>query len=180
MILFKDISNFNNASDLLPILNAAINIDLIVMFLLFHGFLRSNILKEWYNIFRLSAVIADVLILVIGVIITRFLYKYIFTEFSIIKFTALAVIIQITHDILFYLFFSNLPKGANFMLDFFKLYAKRVGYKAILGDSLMMILVCFLSSRWANFKPNGNIINLIVSCYFIPFMIYYEKPRLSI
>jgi hypothetical protein len=175
MALFTDISNFHNVNDYVPILVSAINVDLLVMFLLYHGFLRSKILKEWYSLFRLSAVIADVLILVIGVIITRFLYKYIFSEYSLIKFIGLAVLVQIIHDYLFYLFFISLPKGANYMLDFFKLYANRVGYKAIIADSLMMVLVCILSSRWAGFDMNVNIINLIITCYFIPFMIYYEK-----
>jgi hypothetical protein len=174
--LFADVSNFQKMSDILPVLNAAINVDLLVMFLLYHNILKSDILKDWYRLFRLSAVIADVLILVIGIIITRFLYKYIFNEFSIIKFMFLAVLVQIIHDILFYLFFSNVPKGVNYMLDFFKSYAKKAGYKAIIGDSIMMILVCFFSSRWATFDTNSNVINLIISCYFIPFMIYYEKP----
>jgi hypothetical protein len=175
MAIFTDISNFHNIKDYLPILVSAINVDLFVMFLLYHGFLLSPILKEWYSLFRLSAVIADVLILVIGVIITRFLYKYIFSEFSLIKFTALAVLVQIIHDILFYLFFTRIPKGVNYMLDFFKLYSNKVGYKAIIGDSIMMIFVCILSSRWAGFDININIINLIITCYFIPYMIYYEK-----
>jgi len=175
MVIFTDISNFHNINDYLPILVSAINVDLFVMFLLYHGFLRSKILKEWYSLFRLSAVIADVLILVIGVIITRFLYKYIFSEFSLIKFIGLAILVQIIHDYLFYLFFNAIPKGTNYMLDFFKLYANRVRYKAILGDSLMMALVCILSSRWAGFDMNINIINLIITCYFIPYMVYYEK-----
>jgi hypothetical protein len=174
-MFFGDISNFNNISDYLPILNAAINVDLIVILFLYHRVINSDVLKEWYKTFRLAAVLADVLILVIGVIITRFLYKYIFTEFSIIKFTVLAVIIQVIHDILFYLLFTRIPRGYNFMLDFFKLYANKSGYNAIIGDSLMMIFVCLLTSIFSRFNTNTNIINLIISCYFIPYMIYYQK-----
>jgi uncharacterized protein YacL len=175
MLIFKDISNFKNTSDYLPILAAAINVDLIFIFLLYHGYINSPILEEWYNTFRLSAVIADVLILVIGVIITRFLYSFLFSSFSIINFTILAVIIQITHDILFYLLFSRIPKGHNYMIEFFKKYSKQVGYKAIIGDTAMIILTCLLSSRFATFNTNANIINLILTSYFIPYMIYYRK-----
>jgi uncharacterized protein YacL len=173
MSLFKDISNFYKVSDYLPILNGSINADLIIIFLLYHGVFNSFYLKKWYKKYQLSAVIADVLILVIGIIITRFLYKYFFDAFNIWKFTGLAVIIQIIHDILFYVFFRSVPRGYNAMLDFFKDYAKEVGGGAILGDSFMMIIACLLSSNFATYSLNTNIITLVVSCYFIPYMINY-------
>ena len=172
-MLFKDISNFNNISDYLPILNGCSIADLIIIFLVFNGFFKSQYLKKWYNKFQLSAVIADVLILIIGIIIARYFYKYLFNEFSIWKFTALAVAIQITHDILFYLFFNNLPRGYNYMFDFFKNYAEEVGGGAILGDSFMMILACLLSSHLATYNLNTNIIILILSVYLFPYMINY-------
>ena len=60
------------------------------------------------------------------------------------------------------------------MLDFFKDYAKEVGGGAILGDSFMMILACLLSSHFATYNLNTNIITLIISLYFFPYMINYE------
>jgi hypothetical protein len=173
-MLFTDISKFNNTADYLPILNGCLNADLIIIFLVFHGVFRSSYLKKWYTKFQLSAVLADVLILVIGIIIARFVYKYIFNEFSIWKFTLLAVVIQIIHDILFALIFNSLPRGYNFMLDFFKDYAKEVGVGAILGDSFMMILACLLSSHFASYSLNFNVIILIISLYFVPYLINYE------
>ncbi len=173
MSIFKDISNFNNVNDYLPILNGCINADLIIIFLVFHNIFKSNYLKKWYHKYQLSAVIADVLILVIGIIISRFFYKLFFNSFNIWKFTALAVCIQIIHDILFYWLFSSLPYGYNTMLDFFKEYAKEVGVGAILGDSFMMILSCLLSSYFATYSLNANIILLIVSVYFFPYLINY-------
>jgi hypothetical protein len=173
-MIFKNISNFSNIGDYLPILNGCINADLIIIILLFNGVFKSDYLKKWYKKFNLSACIADILILVIGIIIARFLYKFIFNEFTIWKFTGLAIIIQIIHDLLFYWFFTTVPIGYNYMLDFFKLYAKEVGVGAILGDSLMMGLACLLSSYMAVFSINTNIIILIISLYFIPYLIYYE------
>ena len=174
-MIFNDISDFNNINDYLPILNGCINADLIIMFLLFHNIINSFYLKKWYKKYQLSAVLADVLILFIGIIIARFLYKYLFgTTFSIWKFTGLAVCIQIIHDILFYLFFKNTPFGYNAMLDFFKAYSKEVGAGAIIGDSFMMVLACLLSSHFASHSTNINIITLIISSYFIPYMINYE------
>jgi uncharacterized protein YacL len=172
-MIFQDISNFNNVSDYLPILNGCINADLIIIFLLYHGIFNSYYLKKWYKKYQLSAVIADVLILVIGIIIARYLYKYFFGAFNIWKFTGLAVIIQIVHDFLFYWFFKTIPRGYNSMLDFFKDYANEVGVGAILGDSFMMILSCLLSSHFATYSLNSNIIMLIVFVYFVPYMINY-------
>ena len=173
-MIFKDITNFTNVNDYLPILNGCINADLIIIFLAFHGVFKSNYLKKWYKKYQLSAVLADVLILFIVIILTRFLYKYLFTSFSIWKFTGLALVIQIIHDILFYLLFSSLPQGYNSMLDFFKMYAKEVGAGAIIGDSFMMILACLLSSHFATYNINYNIIILVISLYFFPYMINYE------
>jgi hypothetical protein len=174
-MIFKDISNFNNVHDYLPILNGCVNADLIIIFLLFHGVFKSYYLKKWYKKYQLSAVIADVLILVIGIILARFFYKFFFPSqgFNIIYFTGLAVIIQIIHDLLFYLFFNSVPSGYNAMLDFFKDYAKEVGVGAILGDSFMIILSCLLSSHFATYSLNGNLIILILSLYFFPYMINY-------
>jgi len=171
--MFSDISNFNNINNYLPILNGCINADLIILFLLYHNVFKSYYLKKWYKKYQLSAVLADVLILIIGIVLARFLYSYFFTSFNILKFTVLAVIIQITHDLIFYWFFNSVPYGYNSMLDFFKEYAKEVGVQAILGDSFMMILACLLSSHFAGYSLNINIILLIISLYFFPYMINY-------
>lgn len=170
---FGDISNFNQVSDYLPILNGALLSDLFIIFFAYHGIINSFYLRKWYKKYQLSAVIADVLILVIGIIIARFLYKYIFDTFSIVKFTGLAVVIQIIHDILFYLFFKSLPLGYNAMLDFFKDYAKEKGGMAIVGDSVMMILACISSSYFETVSLNSNIILLVIFSYFVPYMINY-------
>lgn len=171
--MFKDISHFNQVDDYLPMLNGSINADLIVMFLVFHNVFRSVYLKRWYKKYQLSAVVADVLILMIGMIIARFLYGFLFTSFSLWRFTALAVVIQICHDFLFYHFFKSVPRGYNEMLDFFKDYAREAGAGAILGDSFMMIITCLLSSYFAGQSLNMNVITLILSTYFIPYMINY-------
>jgi len=171
--MFQDISNFGNVNNYLPISNGCICSDIIIIFLLYNGFFNSIFLKKWYKKYQLSAFIADVLILVIGIIITRFVYKYFFDSFNIWKFTGLAVIIQIIHDILFYLFFSSVPRGYNEMLDFFKDYAKEVKAGAILGDSFMMIIACLLSSIFATYSLNTNIIILIIAIYFIPYLINF-------
>ena len=170
--MFKNIADFNNISDYLPLFNAVLITDLFVILLLNMRVIKSQVLRQWYSQYNLSAVIADVLIILIGLIITRALYYYVFDSFSILKFTILAVIVQITHDILFYLLFSNIPRGVNKMIDTFKDYANEVSYKAILADSGMMIMACLIASYLVNKNTNTNIIVLISFVYLLPYLLY--------
>lgn len=169
----SDISNFNKLSDYLPIFNGALLADIIVLLIVYYTpYFNSKFLMRWYEKYRLSAIIADVLILVIGIIIARYIYKYLFNSFSVIKFTSLVVIIQIIHDILFYLFFSSLPAGKNKMMDLFKDYAKEVNAGAIAGDSFMIIIATIASMFFAGLNQNANIIISIVFTYLIPYILY--------
>jgi hypothetical protein len=170
--MLKNIADFNNINDYLPLFNAVLITDLFVILLLNIRVIKSQVLRKWYSQYNLSAVIADVLIILIGLIITRAIYYYVFDSFSIIKFITLAVIVQITHDILFYVFFSNIPKGVNKMLDTFKDYANDVSYKAILADSGMMIMASLIASYLVNKNTNTNIIVLISFVYILPYLLY--------
>jgi hypothetical protein len=170
--MFKNIANFSNTADYLPLLNGVLITDLFVILLLNTNIIKSLVLKEWYKKYNLSAVIADVLIICIGLIITRFLYYSFFSTFSIVKFIGLAVSIQIIHDILFYILFKNVPRGLNRMLDTFKDYANEVSYKAILSDSGMMIMAAFITSYLASRNLNTNVIVLILTVYVLPYLLY--------
>ena len=170
--MLKNIANFNNINDYLPLLNGVLITDLFVIFLSNIKVIDSPVLRKWYSQYNLSAVMADVLIIFIVLIITRAIYYYIFDSFSIIKFVSLAVIVQIIHDILFYVFFSNIPRGVNKMIDTFKDYAKEASYKAILADSGMMIMASLLAFYLVNQSTNTNIIVLIVFLYLLPYLLY--------
>jgi hypothetical protein len=170
--MLKNIGDFNKVSDYLPLFNAVLITDLFVIFLLNIMVIKSKVLRQWYSQYNLSAVIADVLIILIGLIITRAIYYYVFDSFSLLKFIILAVIVQITHDILFYIFFSNIPRGVNKMIDTFKDYANEVSYKAILADSGMMIMACLIASYLVNKNTNTNIIVLISFIYLLPYLLY--------
>lgn len=170
--MFKNIANFNNINDYLPLFNAILITDLFVILLLNTSVIKSKVLKKWYSQYNLSAVIADVLIIFIVLIITRAIYYYIFSDFTLLKFIIIAVTLQITHDILFYILFSNTPRGVNKMLDTFKDYANDVSYTAILADSGMMIMSCLIASYLANKNTNTNIIVLISFLYLLPYLLY--------
>ena len=170
--MLKNIADFSNTNVYLPLFNAVLITDLFVIFLLNITVIKSQVLRQWYSKYNLSAVIADVLIILIGLIITRAIYYYVFDSFSILKFIILAVLVQITHDILFYVLFSNIPRGVNKMIDTFKDYATDVSYKAILADSGMMIMSCLIAFYLVNKNTNTNIIVLISFVYLLPYLLY--------
>jgi hypothetical protein len=170
--MFKDISNFNNIEDYLPILTAILIVDIIGIILSKTNIITSYYLRIWYKKFLLSAILADVLSIFIGIIFVRAIYYYIFTTFTIINFIILMLIIQIIHDILFYIIFSLIPRGSNEMIDIFKDYANEASYYAIIGDSLMVIAIGFLASYLANFNANINIIILVIFIYLLQFFLY--------
>ena len=174
-MVFANISNFFNVNDYVPIFNGCLGIDLLMIFALYNNIYNSSYLRKWYEHYQLSAVLADSLIIMIGIILARFFYKFIFTSFSIWKFTGLAVIIQIIHDILFYKFFQSSPIGYNFMLDFFKKYAKEVSFYAIIFDSFMMIMACLFSSYFASLSINTNMVILVFLVYLVPYFINFKN-----
>jgi hypothetical protein len=158
--------------DYLALLNAVLITDIIFIIFMNLGLIKSRYLKKWYDEFKLSAVIADVGIILIVLIITQKIYNNLFNEFSIIKFTVLALLIQIIHDVLFYFFFRAIPKGKNKMIDVFKDYANEVSYYAIIGDSLMIIMACFLVYYLNNYNSETNIIILIVFVYLLQYLLF--------
>jgi hypothetical protein len=170
--MFKNIANFSNTKDYLPLLTGVLITDMFVILLLNMKLINSQVLRKWYSEYNLSAVIADVLIILIGLIIARAIYYYIFDNFSILKFILVAVVVQVIHDILFYILFKNVPRGMNRMLDTFKDYANEVSYKAILSDSGMMVMAAIIASYLAGESLNKNIIVLVVAVYVLPYLLY--------
>lgn len=171
--MFYPIHNFNNIYDYLAILNGSLVADIIIIFMLYYTKLfNSKFLKNWYESYRLSAVLADVLILMIGIILARLVFKYFNWSWNIYKFIVIVLIIQIIHDILFYILFTSIPRGTNNMIDLFKDYSKEVGIGAIVGDSFMMLIATLLASYFNSLSLNSNIILLISSCYLLPYILY--------
>jgi hypothetical protein len=167
-----NISNVNNINDYLYILNGVILTDMIVMSLVLSGFIKSSVLHQWYRKFTLSAFISDVLVIVIGIMIARLVYPFLFKQYSLITFLLLVVIIQMFHDILFYLFSVWLPRGKSRIMDIFKDYGRQQGFSAIYGDSFMMISSVLLATWLSSFSMNVNIGILIISIYIVQYLIY--------
>jgi len=171
-MMLKDISQFNNIEDYLPIITAILIVEIITIILSFTHITESKFLRIWYKKYLLSAVLADVSLIFLGFVITRGLYYYVFDEFLIINFILLMVAIQIIHDTLFYLMITSIPKGANRIIYILKDYADEISDWAILGDSMMMISSALIAGYIANFDVNTNIIIFAFLVYILQFIIY--------
>jgi hypothetical protein len=170
--MFSDISQFNNTRDYLPIITAILIVEIITIILSFTNITQSSFLKVWYKKYQLSAVLADVSLIFLGVVIARAIYPYLFDTFSMINFIVLIVVIQMIHDILFYLMILQIPKGVNRIIDILKDYADEISYWAILGDSAMMIASVLIAGVLANFDANTNTIILAFLVYILQFILY--------
>ena len=141
---WKDISEDDNIYDWFYIVVAIIVVEAIgiTLFRFFPEFF-GKFINIWYNRFKLSAVAADILIVLIGFGITRYIYSewaYDKYGWNPLYFTGMAVAVQVIHDILFYIgVIRNLQPGQNSMIDLFKEYSSAGGLKVVAADSAMMI-----------------------------------------
>jgi len=137
-----NIGNYKATEDWWFILPAILFVDTVIIF--FARFMPQSLgqpVNDWYDQFGLAAVLSDVSIIAIGIGITRYLYTSFFMEqegWDIMYFIALAVAIQIVHDLAFaFGVVAKIPKGHNSMIDVFKAYIEG-GPKIILVDALMV------------------------------------------
>jgi len=157
----------------IPILTANIYADLFIIFLTFTGiFYKSASLTKWYKKYRLSAMMADILIGVLYILLGRYIVSKFKLDVGLTSFAAICVGIQVIFDFLFYFFFSAVPYKSNDMLDFFKEYAKESKIDAIFGDSVLVMFAVILSALLNTKSFDFNIIALILSVYLVPFFIY--------
>ena len=174
----KPLISYNNKFEYIPILTSNLYADLLIIFITFSRLLGNhkswNILSDWYKKYRLSAMIADILIGVIYLLIARYLVYITKLKPSLFQFGIIAVVIQIIFDFLFYLLFSFIPKGSNHMLDLFKEWAKFAKLDALWGDSVLVIVGVILSSLLNNYSFNTNMFVLILGLYLVPYFIYMK------
>jgi len=91
---------------------------------------------------------------------------------NIITFLVIVVLVQLSHDNLFALFFNSIPRGVSSVLDIFKDYSKELGAVILLADALMVFFASILASLLSNLDTNTNIIILVVLSYITPYFLY--------
>jgi len=174
--MLSNISDFTNNSDLLYLFTAVTIVDLIVIYIARNtellGSKNSN-LNIWYDKFGISAVILDIFIIIIGFIITRYIFYINNFSFSPLLFISIAVSVQLIHDYLFYAFvISPTPYGVNDLMDVYKNYAKDGGYKILGGDSAMVISSALIAMYLKSLPSSYSSSLLIISIYLIPYLLF--------
>lgn len=139
-------------------------------------------INQWYTNLGWSAVILDLLSVLIGFYLAKFLYLYLVNnsiiskDYELIKFLGLVLLIQITHDFSFYfLFIKNAKKGMSKVMDEFINYANSVKTGAIIGDSFMYLLATPILFVLYQLSNDINIFTSIVCLYLIGYFVY-QKP----
>ena len=176
----KDLPNISEFRDLthIPYLLAAILlVDTFTMGLtrFWPEKVGGETLNQWYDNFGLEGVIADIFIILIGFIITQFLYSYFIQPSSGWKpvyFMLLAVLVQVIHDIVFYYgVIKPVPFGVNDMIDSYKAYAAENGSLIIPGDSLLVLFSGLVAFGLEMIPPYAAVAIGVVTMYILPYML---------
>ena len=171
--MLSDISNINNHYDLFYITTAVVLVDLIVILIAKKTNKLGKQINIWYDKFGMTAVLLDVTIIIIGLIITRYIFSYFNLKFSPEYFIIVSLIVQLIHDILLYkLVIEPTPKGINQIIDVYKDYSAENGAKILLADSAMVLGSGLIAMYLKNIAFENTTTILIVSLYIIPYLIY--------
>tara|TARA_B100002019_G_C21044190_1_gene485945 strand:- start:108 stop:704 length:597 start_codon:yes stop_codon:yes gene_type:complete len=174
----KPVVNYDNNFEYLPLVTSNLYADLLIILITFTGVLGTGksweVLSIWYKKYRLSAMMADVLIGVLYLMAARYIVFKNNLELDLFEFGVLAVVIQIILDYLFFLFFTSIPDKQNDMLDLFKDWAKHAGIDALWGDSILVLVGVVLSSYLNKQDFNTNIFYLIFGLYLTPYIIHMK------
>ena len=171
-----NIGNYRANEDWWFILPAILFVDVFVIFLCrFYPQTFGKSINVWYNEFGLAAVLSDVMIIAIGIAIARYIYSIFFMEsegWSIYYFTALAVVVQIIHDIIFaYGVVDKIPQGHNDMIDVFKTYIQG-GSKILLVDAAMIAGSIGIASAMKNQDSHYTVSGFLVTAYALSYILY--------
>jgi hypothetical protein len=153
---------------MLALLNAALLTDLIVIALSF-SVLKTPSLTLWYRKFGIGAVIADVLILVIGVLLATFLYPYLFSQYNLLYFIGVVLLVQVTHDLLFGFLVSRYQGNSPF-IGVFKQYVQEIGPRILLVDASMMISTVLFRELFSLSAYND--VWAVVLVYLMPYLVF--------
>jgi hypothetical protein len=154
--------------DFLEYLNGILSVIVVLMGLTVFGFIPSKSLNNWYKKLGLLGFLMDITIFVICLAIALFIYPYIFSKFSLVKFILLAVIVQFIHDILLTWLVFYVKPGKYGILDGTRDYIKEHGMIVYLADSILITLAILFAQWMKKYSQDVNIISLLFLFYHVP------------
>ena len=185
-------------NDFLSIITGSIIIDVIILYMNYNDTVFiSKKLQEWYQTFRNSALIMDILAITIYVMGGLYISSK-YTNDSIYMKLLCIVIVQVIGDLIFYKFFDSLPRGYP-VFDFFKDYASEMdyerndyvsytinnvlglkqqvystGFHALWSDAILVIFATLFGIGINKLNKDMKYILLIVSVYISQYVLYLK------
>ena len=164
---------------------AACVVELFMITIFRYSGIRGNkwmAINNWYTNLRWTAVILDIISVLIGFYIAKFIYEYLVTtkliddKHELLKFLGIVLCVQIIHDFSFYfLVIKDSKMGSSLVMDEFIRYSKSVSINAIIGDSIIYLLATPLVFYLVNVRTDVNVFSSLVSLYLVGYFIY-QKP----
>ena len=176
MVELANVGNYRAVEDWWFLLPAILFVDVIFIFLIrFFPARFGKPANDWYDEFGLAAVLSDVMIIALGIAISRYLYSYFFMEkegWHMGYFIGLAVVVQMVHDIAFtYGVVFTVPKGANSMIDIFKEYVKG-GPIILFVDTLMIVGSILIGAALKNQDAHYTVSGSLLTAYALSYILF--------
>lgn len=150
---------------LVPIFSGTLLTDIIIILMNhFDIIFISLMLKRWYKEFSISAMLMDSIVIVLYILGGRYLLHKSPLPKTLFYLILCTVLVQVVGDLLFYKFYSALPRGSK-VFDFFKDYTKEVSGHALWADAVMMVLAILFSNYFSKFSMYSNVIILLLLAY---------------
>jgi hypothetical protein len=178
--MFRDITNYRSTGDWFYLIPAVFIVDLIVRFLAKYPgenpFFKIDALDKWYESFGVFAVASDVLSILIGIMVARYIYTALGLN-GPLYFIAILLLFQLFHDLVFYVFvISPIPKGHNKMIDVFKEYGDENGVKILGADALMMLSSVAIGSLLKSLPVHWTVPTTFITLYSLCYIVFTRKP----
>jgi hypothetical protein len=183
--MLPDISDYYNVNDTLLIIFATLMAETILIFLVrYLPSLFSKELNHWYSDFTWTAVLSDISIIVLGFLLTRYIYTtWIKPSYgwNPLLFLGLLVVLQVIHDLLFYAaIILPIPIGHNNVIDLLKKYSLHDGPKIIGGDALLMLMAAFVAFYYKSEPLHVIVTASIFAIYNLTYILHTKSPYESL
>jgi len=169
--MLTDIRNMYDIRWWLPIVTAACIVDTVGLFVWRYTADADGPVNTWYDEYGITAYIADITSMVIGIMLTQIVVTAMGGPWSPFLFCVVAVVIQMIHDIVFgNVIVPAIPTGHNTIIDLMKRYAtmQGAGY-VLLVDAIYMILTALIAMSITT-KQAWPL--LIVTLYVTTYILY--------
>lgn len=172
----EDVSEYENIYDWILIIIAAIVVEVIVLCLVrFCPDIFGKAINIWFNRFKFGAVLADVLTIMIGFGITRYVYSewlYPTYDWNPLYFTGLSAVIQTLYVSFFYFVVVRpTPQGQNTMIDVLRDIVSSSGAKILGSDALKIMGASVITMLLKSAPLHVSASVAILSTYVIPFVL---------